>query len=780
MRKLRPFVMILTSLGIGLAAMTVAAQWLRERGEQQTRPVLVAQHDLSAGTRLDRTMLEVAQWPNGLALPPALSRPEDAEGRVITSALLRGEPLLQAKLAATGETGGLSALLREGRRAVTVKVNEIVGVAGFALPGNFVDVMVHTTDPQNQPVSRIVLERIRVMAVAQDTGPQENRPRVVNAVTLEVTPEEAERMDLARSVGTLSLVLRSQSDTAPVVTQGARKRDVLLAEAPAAPVAKPTAPRRSPPPPNESRAPRSCAASKPAPSDQCLCIRGCLHLHLRSACPAIDRFPISPLLRDNMTLPLNRSCLLRGLALSLSLFIASLPFTEPVLAQSPPPPTPTSTAGAARAPATPAQPPGPVERGQSLRLVAGKSTLLAVPNDILRISVGNPDVADVVLTHPREVYLLGKKSGQTNLMLWGKGGTTRLHDITVSADTETLRTKLQEWVPGIDELKVEALGDHLLLSGLAHDAVKVQRAMHMAEAFGGEKKIINLMRVGSAQQVMLEVKVAEVSRNLLDELGVDLTMTRVAGDTTLKLLTQLVSTAVGTGNNQSPGGSLNAIGSSGKTNATLTARADKGLVKILAEPTITAIHGQEGSFLAGGRIYIPVPQTSSTGASTITLEEKEFGVGLRFMPTVLEDGLINLRVTPEVSELSQEGTLIRGANNVTSLLPAITTRRASTTVQLRNGESFVIGGLIKSNVTEAIKAFPVLGELPILGALFRSTSFQTQKSELLFVVTPHLARPVASRPQLPTDGFVPPTRSELFLEGRLEGRPAAPANPKQP
>ena len=190
-------------------------------------------------------MLEVAHWPKGALLAPALTRLEDAEGRVITSALMRGEPLLQSRLAAPGETGGLSALLKDGRRAVTVKVNEIVGVAGFALPGNFVDVMVHTTDPQNQPVSRIVLERIRVMAVAQDAGGQDNKPRVVNAVTLEVTPQEAERMDLARSVGTLSLVLRSQNDTAPVATQGARKRDVLLAEAPA-----PETPRvRHAPPP---------------------------------------------------------------------------------------------------------------------------------------------------------------------------------------------------------------------------------------------------------------------------------------------------------------------------------------------------------------------------------------------------------------------------------------------------------------------------------------------------------------------------------------------------
>lgn len=472
----------------------------------------------------------------------------------------------------------------------------------------------------------------------------------------------------------------------------------------------------------------------------------------------------------------------KALAMALLLPMAA------VLAQSAPPTSDHSPARPARTPAAVAPlaapaavtPPGPVERGLPLRLVAGKSTLLALPHDIVRVSVGNPEVADVVLTHPREVYLLGRKSGQTNLMLWGKGSSTRLHDISVSTDTETLVGKLQEWVPGIDDLRVETLGEHLLLSGVAKDAVKVQRALLMAEAFSGDRKVINLLRVGSAQQVMLEVKVAEISRNLLDELGVDLTMTRVAGDSTLRLLTQLVSTAVGTGPSQSPGGTLRGTSASGRTEGTLTARADKDLVKILAEPTITAIHGQEGSFLAGGRIYIPVPQTSSSGATTITLEEKEFGVGLRFLPTVLEDGLINLRVTPEVSELSQQGTLIRGANNVTSLLPAITTRRASTTVQLRDGESFVIGGLIKSNVTEAIKAFPVLGELPILGALFRSTSFQTQKSELLFVVTPHLARPLASLPKLPTEGFVPPSRSEIFLEGRLEGRPSTVPAPALP
>ena len=259
MRNLRPFVMILMSLGIGLAAMTVAAQWLRERSMQQTRPVLVAIQELAAGTRLERSMLEVVHWPKDALSVPALSRLEEAEGRVITGNLLRGEPVLLARLAATGETGGLSALLSDGRRAVTVKVNEIVGVAGFALPGNYVDVMVNTPDSQNNLVSKIVIERIQVLAVAQDVANLESKPKVVNAVTLEVTPAQAEKIDLARSVGSLSLVLRSQVDTESVATVGARKHDLLqggeLLEG--TPLAKPL--------PRVARAIKASAAAVAAP-----------------------------------------------------------------------------------------------------------------------------------------------------------------------------------------------------------------------------------------------------------------------------------------------------------------------------------------------------------------------------------------------------------------------------------------------------------------------------------------------------------------------------------
>lgn len=247
MRRIRPLLMVLSSLGLGLLAMAAAAQWLRERSELHTEPVLVLARDLEAGTRLTPDMLEVVRWPRESGLSQPLRSPEQAQQRVLAVRMLRGEPLLPARLAPQGETGGLSAVLQPGQRAVTVKVNEVVGVAGFALPGHYVDVMVHTTDTQNQPISRIVLERIQVLAVAQDVTPQENKPRVVNAVTLLVTPEQAERMDLARSVGQLSLVLRNQIDLAQVSTQGARKQDMLpAATAPVAPAMARPPVRRQP------------------------------------------------------------------------------------------------------------------------------------------------------------------------------------------------------------------------------------------------------------------------------------------------------------------------------------------------------------------------------------------------------------------------------------------------------------------------------------------------------------------------------------------------------
>lgn len=402
---------------------------------------------------------------------------------------------------------------------------------------------------------------------------------------------------------------------------------------------------------------------------------------------------------------------------------------------------------------------GPTEVAPSLRLTVGKTALIRLPADAARLSVGNPDIADVMLINPKEVYLLGRKIGSTNVFVWTKAGPTTIMDVVVGVDTATLKSRLNEFIPSETSVTVESLGDSVVLGGRVSDPMKVHRLVALAEVYGGGKKVVNLLRVEGSQQVMLEVKVAEVSKTLLDKLGAQFGATGSIGNTRFTLLTQLLTGAAGV---------LTAGRSSGSTALSLDAEVKNGLVKILAEPTIMAMSGQEGAFLAGGKIFIPVPQSGASGAATVTLEEKEFGVGLRFTPTLLEDGLINLRVTPEVSELSQVGTTVRTGGQ-TSVLPTITTRRASTTVQLRDGESFAIGGLIKSNLTEAVKAFPVLGEVPVLGALFRSSEFQTERSELLFIVTPRLVKPLPQDYALPTDSFIPPSRSEFFLGGRLEG-----------
>jgi pilus assembly protein CpaC len=431
---------------------------------------------------------------------------------------------------------------------------------------------------------------------------------------------------------------------------------------------------------------------------------------------------------------------------------------EPRSAATGQPHTPSGTATATLLAPLPS---GEVVTAAGAQLTVGKSTVLRLPEIATRLSIGNPEVADVMLINPREVYLLGKKPGTTNLFVWTPNGSTTIRDVDVHVDVQHLQARLKRFVPSAESLQVEALSDRIVLSGQVSDALKAQRLVHLSEAFISGVKVINLLRIDGAQQVMLEVKVAEVSKTLLEQIGVDLDITRTTGGTSVRFLSQLLS---------SGSSSVSFTRPDGRTSVTVNADMKKGLVKVLAEPTITAINGQEGSFLAGGKIFIPVPQTSSSGGTVITLEEKEFGVGLRFLPTVLEDGVINLRVTPEVSELSQIGTTITGLTGQTSLLPSITTRRASTTVQLRDGESFAIGGLIKSNVSQSVKAIPLLGDIPVLGALFRSTAFQTEKSELMFIVTPRLAKPLSTAQTLPTDRYIQPSRAEMLLEGRLEGR----------
>ncbi|SFN18580.1 pilus assembly protein CpaB [Formivibrio citricus] len=236
--------MIAVSLIIGLAAVFLASNWVRQQGSLTTSKVVVAAKDLSLGTRLTPETLTLVEWPRN-SIPPGAMQGEEALGkmlkdptslepRVLKVTVLKGEPILEPKLAPVGTKGGLSAVIGEGKRAITVRVNDVVGVAGFALPGNYVDVIVNTesesakgNNTKDKTISKIVLERILVLAIAQEAGRDETKPKVVNAVTLEVTPDQAEKLDLARSIGSLSLVLRNQVDASPVTTAGAFKRDLL-------------------------------------------------------------------------------------------------------------------------------------------------------------------------------------------------------------------------------------------------------------------------------------------------------------------------------------------------------------------------------------------------------------------------------------------------------------------------------------------------------------------------------------------------------------------------
>jgi pilus assembly protein CpaB len=242
MNNRRALMMLALALLLGLAAVALASRWLLRATPAAPNRIIVAASDISLGQRLTPEMLKALDWPADNMPRGALRDSAKLVGRVVRTSVLRDEPLSEAKLAPVGTLGGLSALIAEGKRAITVRVNDVVGVAGFALPGNFVDILVNTQSAASgseHAISRIVLERILVLAVAQEVGRDETRPRVVNAVTLEVTPAQAESIDLARSVGTLSLVLRNQVDPLPGVTSGATKNTLLQIEAPQAQQSEP-------------------------------------------------------------------------------------------------------------------------------------------------------------------------------------------------------------------------------------------------------------------------------------------------------------------------------------------------------------------------------------------------------------------------------------------------------------------------------------------------------------------------------------------------------------
>ncbi len=287
MRTTRTWVMLGVAVLAGLLAVLLASKWLNEKSGSGVAKVAVAATDISLGQRLTPELVQMVDWPTGSMPPGAVKKPAELDGRVLRTNVMRGEPVLESKLAPVGTKGGLSAVIGEGKRAITVRVNDVIGVAGFALPGNYVDIIVNTqresgdARARDKNISKIVLERILVLAVAQEVSRDETKPRVVNAVTLEVTPDQAEKIDLARSVGTLSLVLRNQVDPQAVETAGATKSTLLdevevvkVAEA-AKPAARPVRAVMRPHPAAKPAAPAPVpvkAEPVPAPAGPTSCV----------------------------------------------------------------------------------------------------------------------------------------------------------------------------------------------------------------------------------------------------------------------------------------------------------------------------------------------------------------------------------------------------------------------------------------------------------------------------------------------------------------------------
>ncbi|RQU17604.1 type II and III secretion system protein family protein [Burkholderia cenocepacia] len=427
---------------------------------------------------------------------------------------------------------------------------------------------------------------------------------------------------------------------------------------------------------------------------------------------------------------------------------------------------------------------GAVRESTSVAVPLGKSLLVPMPEPVRNRTIGNPAVAQATMVSPQTLYILGLAVGTTNMIVQGRSGACRVIDVAVGADAGGLQASLLQLMPNERDIHVSTAAGTIVLAGTVSSSQAAQQAVQIAHAYGdsaGDGKqgggVLNMLNVTSPQQVMLEVKVAEVSKTLINQMGSAFNIQggfgSWSGALVSNLLAGVASGAVFNKANNKP------------FSIAADAQNTDNLVKILAEPNLVTISGQEATFLAGGKIFIPIPQSSGNGTSSITLQEEEFGVALKFTPTVLANGRISLRVAPEVSELSQTGVTLSATNiGGTSILPLITTRRASTTVQMSDGESFAIGGLIKDNATGALKAIPGVGEVPVLGALFRSTSFQQDRTELIFLITPHLVKPLQTADvALPTDSFSKPNEIDVYATGNMEGRRGvrkAGAQPMQP
>ena len=420
---------------------------------------------------------------------------------------------------------------------------------------------------------------------------------------------------------------------------------------------------------------------------------------------------------------------------------------------------------------------------QHITLSLDKAALVQLDADARDVLVSNPAVVDAVVRTPRRIFLLAQKTGQPNAFFFdAKGHQILTIDIRVERDVTDLAAMIHRDMPTSD-IRVAALNDNVVLTGMVQNTGDSQRAQDLAARFAGDpKKVANLLKIDTSQQVMLKVRVAEMQRSVAKQFGINaIGAFKVAG---IPMIAQTANpyALAGAALSAASGAQVGSIGNNplhpGPNNVqgVLNALEQVGLVHTLAEPNLTAVSGETAKFLAGGEFPVPV---SRDQYGNVTVAFKQFGVGLSFTPIVLSPNNISLQISSEVSELTNTGAFTQtGGSSTTNTgastsipsitIPALAVRRAETTVEVPSGGSFAIAGLMQHATKQTIDQFPGLGDMPVLGALFRSRDFQNDETELVVIATAYLVKPGKEKDfASPGDGFVPPADVETVMLGRL-------------
>ncbi len=709
--------------------------------------MIVAANDIKLGgviTAGDLTTTVVS------GMPPrgAIVKPESAIGRGAITNIFQGEPIVDSLLAAPGAGGGLAATIGQGMRAAAVKVDDVVGIAGFATPGMRVDVLITGTPPNSANSGdgtevRTLLQNIEVLSAGTDIQKAaDGAPKQVQVVNLLVTPDQAEVLSLASNQAHIQLVLRNPLDTEVAQTSGTTMASLFSGI--------PQKPRAS----SSKRPARSAAgASANNPAAKYVTHRSHQWFHATlqkilafgdaAPAPAVESSPGS----EEMSMR-SPPCLiwLSGMALALC--------TAPSLHAQAAAPAPT---------AAPASAAHCSDASSDVSVGVGKSILLDFPCDIQRVSVGLGDFAVANPISGSEIIVNGKSPGETSLIVWENGGSRQIFNLSVYAGdpaagsrvTEAAIRELHAELPG-QAINVSAQNGNVFLRGTVNDISSAARAVQIASTAG---KVVNLLDVKTPPaepQIMLKVVFASLDRSKARTLGINFFNlglgNAIGGITTGQFSPPVVEGSSGT----APAGGVSSSGAEAvfsnefnllaffpglKAGADINALENDGIVQVLAQPNVIAQNGKQASFLAGGEYPYPVVQGGSGGAgSSVAIQFKEFGIRLNFIPTITPRGTIRLQVAPEVSSLDfADAVTISGFT-----VPAITTRKMNTEVELKEGDTFVIGGLLDNHENDTFQALPWISSIPIIGKLSSQSKAKTRTrtSELMVLVTPVLVNPI--------------------------------------